>query len=239
MYVRPGDNWEEGRVLFEQILSGKLVNSWVMSQASTRDVLKAKRLVIKFVRGNLLLEWLALNMEVTRPILVIRHPCAIVASQLNKGWSAWGWPAGKNHPYLDEYPAIREKCRRLTEPEEYAALTWCIRYHAPLMSRKPYPFVLVSYEKLVMDGENEIKRICDAVDIPFTDDLVSRLLKPSDTVESNSQIVAGKDPLAGWASALSEKQVNNILAVLKIFDMDFYTKDLQPDYEKLDAFGKN
>jgi hypothetical protein len=60
---------------------------------------------------------------------------------------------------------------------------------------------------------------------------------PSDTVTNTSQVVSGKDPLAGWKYKLTDSQVDTILAVLKIFDMDFYTKELEPDYEKLLMFG--
>jgi len=235
-YIPVTESWPEGHSLIKRILSGKLINSWVMSQASIRDVLKAKRLVIKFVRGNLLLEWVAVNMKVMTPILVIRHPCAIVASQLSKGWNS-GIKRQLNHPYLDRYPEIRERCADLSEPEEVAALTWCIRYHAPLMAQHPYPFLLVSYEKLVRDGRQELERIFKALDIPLGREAISHLYKPSDTVVENSQIVMGRDPLAGWKEKLSQVQIDNILAVLKIFDLDFYSEKLEPDYEKMMSYG--
>lgn len=56
---------------------------------------------------------------------------------------------------------------------------------------------------------------------------------------NNSQVVKGCDPLAGWKSKLTDLQVNNILAVLKVFKMEFDRAALEPDYEKLAAFERS
>jgi len=235
-YVPVDEAWPAGVSVFNKILSGRVINAWIMSQASLLKVLTAKRLVVKIVRGNLLLEWFANNVAVLPPALVIRHPCAVIASHINKGW-----PPGKNillnNPYLDRHPEIRKNCKHLSQPEELAALAWCLRYHAPLMAKKPYPFVLVCYENLVRNGEQELKKLFDAWQMPLDQKAVSQLTIPSDTVTSSSQVVSGRDPLAGWENKLTEQQVKNILAVLAIFKMDFYSMALEPDYEKLMVFG--
>ena len=235
-YIPPHQDWPEGHSLFSKIHSGKLINSWIMSQVSLLKIFKAKRLVVKYVRGNLLLEWLVVNMDVLTPILMIRHPCAIISSQLNKGWQP-GKKLLLNNPYLDHYPDIRRECERLSEPEELAALAWCLRYHAPLMSRKPYQFVLVCYEKLVRNGKEELIKIFNILNIPLENKAIAQLSIPSDTVTSISQVVKGKDPLAGWREKLTKTQCQNILNVLHIFSMDFYDFELEPNYEKLFYFG--
>ena len=199
-------------------------------------IYNAKRIVVKVVRANLLLNWFANNLNVLPPALVIRHPCAIIASQMNKGWP----PAKKlllNNSYLDNYPEIKVQCEQLSHPEEFRALAWCLRYHAPLSAKRPHRFLLVCYEKLVRDGERELKKLFKAWDLPVHDETIRRLTIPSDTVEKNSQIISGKDPLAGWKNKLSEQQINNILAVLAIFKMDFYSNNLEPDYERLNTFS--
>lgn len=235
-YVPVENNWPEGHKFFTRVLSGKVANSWTMSQTSIREIFQAKRLVVKFVRGNFLLEWLAVNMDVVTPILVIRHPCAIVASQMNKGW-----PSNKkvllNNRYFNKYPELKSACNLLSKPEELDALAWCLRYHAPLSASKPYPFLLVSYENLVRNGRQELEKIFNAIHVHLDEKAIDQLSKPSDTVTKASQVVTGEDPLAGWTHKLTEQQIDNILAVLKIFDMDFYSRSLEPDYEKMMSFG--
>jgi len=236
MYVPKEESWLAGVNFFEKIMSGKLVNFWTASQMPINKIFNAKRLVVKVVRANLMLDWITHNVDILPPALVIRHPCAIIASQLNKGW-----PVSKKHllenRYLDNYPDIRKKCAKLSEPEELAALAWCIRYHAPFSAKKPYGFVVICYERLVRNGEQELQKLFNAWNLPLNEQVLKRLNVPSDTVENDSQIVSGKDPLEGWKSKLSDQQVDNILAVLTIFKLDFYGKDLEPDYEKLYAFG--
>lgn len=235
-FVASDDEWVAGVQLFRKILSGKLVNSWVMSQTSSREVISAKRLVIKFVRGNMLLGWLSNNFTTRPPILVIRHPCAIISSQLKKEWSP-GKKRLLSNRYLDSFPEIRSKCEQLNKPEELAALAWCLRYHAPLTQAKSDSYILVSYEKLVRDGESELGRLFQLLNLEFDKNAIKKLTSPSDTSTGSSQIMHGKDPLAGWRSHLSENQVSNIVAVVSLFNLDFYTSELEPDYVRLSEYG--
>ena len=160
-YVPEHQEWPEGKIFFNKIVSGKVINPWIMSQANLLKIINAKRIVVKIVRGNLLLEWFSNNVTSLKPLLVIRHPCAIIASQLNKAWP----------------------------PGELAALAWCHRYHGPLMATKPYSFVLVSYENIVRNGPQELNKIFDAWNMPVDQKAVSQLSVPSDTVTSSSQVV--------------------------------------------------
>jgi hypothetical protein len=161
----------------------------------------------------------------------------VIASQLNKQW-----PPSKQlllgNPYFDKYPELKERCSDLSEPEELAALAWCMRYHSPLTSDKPYPFILICYEKLVRNGADELKRLVEAWGLPADSDISPQLSRPSDTSTNHSNVVHGKDPLAGWCDRLTPSQIENILAVLRIFEMDFYTAALEPDYRKLAHFAE-
>ena len=235
-FVESDRDWPEGQSFFNKVLSGKLVNPWILSQVPFAKMFGAKRLVVKFVRANLMLGWLARQPGVRMPILVMRHPCAIIASQLNKGW-----PPSKEillgNRYFDAWPELKQKCQSLSKPEEIAALAWCLRYHAPLNSPAPQPFILVSYEALVRRGEQELRRIFDAWQMPLSEKSIASLNLPSDTSESDSFIVQGKDPLAGWKSKLTGEQINNILNVLNIFGLTFYSEALEPDYPSLSRFG--
>ena len=236
MYLNENDIWPEGERFFKQVMSGKVVNMWTASQIPFKKAINTERLVVKFVRANLLLGWLSKNVNMLPPAMVIRHPCAIIQSQLRKGWAPSKTVILSNS-YFKKYPDIKEQCQTLDKPEERAALAWCLRYHAPLSLPKPYPYTLVCYEKLVRNGEQEIRRLFDTWGLEVTDQVLQQLHKPSDTVADNSEIVSGNDPLAGWKKNLTNKQVSNILSVLEIFGLDFYSDALEPDYEKLNNFS--
>lgn len=235
-YVPADKKWPEGEALFRRILAGRLVNPWILSQVTPGELPGAKQLVIKFVRANLMLPWLSRLEGLRAPVLVIRHPCGVISSQLNKQW-----PPGKqlllSNSYLDNYPEIRRQCQRLSEPEELAALAWCLRYHAPLYSPAPQRFVLVSYEALVRNGAAELRRIYQAWGETVPAAAEAQIAQPSDTSTKDSMIRQGKDPLAGWQHKLTGTQIANILNVLKIFGMEFYSEALEPDYQVLRQFG--
>lgn len=235
MYLTKEDSWQEGAFFFNRIFSGKLVNPWLCSQIKPKEVISSNRLVVKFVRGNMLLDWMLHNMSVLPPALVVRHPCAVIASQLHKGWTP-NLKVLLNNRFFNDFPQFKEPCSALKGNEKISALAWCIRYYAPLAMTKPYPYLLVSYEGLVRNGEQELKRLFDAWDLPFTDDIKQRLFKPSNTIAEGSEIIKGRDPLAGWQKKLSSQQVDDILSVLEIFGLDFYDRSLEPNYDKLNNF---
>jgi len=235
MYLDASDEWDKGIPLFDKILKGKLINTWTTSQIKVSDVLKTKNIVVKMVRANMLLGWFLHHFKVRPPVLIIRHPCAIVSSVMSKKWI----PNKKlllSNDYFKKHPEMHEKCKHLSEPEELATLRWCLQYHTPLSLNKPYPFILVCYEQLVRDGAKELKRLFDLWGLGITDDIIASALKPSHTVTSNSAVATGKDPLMGWKKKLTQQQISNILDVVKLFSMDFYTEDVEPDYLRLYDF---
>jgi hypothetical protein len=235
-FIKPDEPWETGVSFFNMVLSGRIINPWLASQISFAEALSTKRLVVKFVRANLLVGWMCKNLPILPPAMVIRHPCAVISSQIHKGWT----PSLKvllSNSYFDDYPEIRKQCERLKKPEELSALAWCLKYHCPLSLPKPYPFILICYERLVRYGIDELAELFEVWGLVITEEIVSQLNKPSKTVTGSSQVLAGRDPLAGWKNILSEDQVMNILSVLKIFEMEFYTGNLEPDYDKLNNFS--
>jgi hypothetical protein len=236
LYRKPSEDWAEGSMFFKSVLAGKIVNPWILSQSSLSKTVSAERLVIKIVRGTLLTGWLSEKITKLPPALVIRHPCAIISSQLSKGW-----PTGKkqllDNPYMLTLPDIRQKCQSLSEPEELLALAWCLRYHSCLTLKKPYPFILVCYESLITNGSSELEGLFNAWGLTINDVIRKQMDTPSQTVTGLSSVVKGGNPLSGWEKMLNPKEVKNILNVLSLFNIDFYNEGLEPDYEKLARFG--
>lgn len=235
-YISAEQPWDDGKKLFTKILTGKLLNPWILSQAKLLKIFQSKRLVIKFVRANLMLDWFTQNLNVLPPVLIVRHPCAVIASQLKKGW-----PPSKiqllNHPYLEQYPSIKSKCLGLSTSEELAALAWCLRYHAPLSASKPYKFILVTYEELVLNGDLVLKNIFKKLQLTYSDQIARQLIKPSDTSTEKEKINQRDHILTSWQQTLTADQIDNILSVVNIFNMAFYNKNIEADYQLLKNFN--
>lgn len=81
-YVDPNSPWPSGKRVVGAILSGKNLNPGMLRDNSLMQLLLSKRLVIKSVRANRLLPWIDQHYQLRGIVLIIRHPCAVVASQM-------------------------------------------------------------------------------------------------------------------------------------------------------------
>ncbi|MDG2394701.1 MAG: hypothetical protein P8M49_14395, partial [Thalassotalea sp.] len=84
-----------------------------------------------------------------------------------------------------------------------------------------------------------LRKIFSRWSIPVDETIFLRLKVPSDTTEANSNILKNENLLSGWQKKLSNEQVENILNVLKIFNLNFYSKQVEPDYLKLNTFQQD
>jgi hypothetical protein len=196
-----------------------------------------------------MLPWIVKCFQLKGVFFIIRHPCAVIASQLKTGFCGYRsefppysdiFPTKKN--MLDEISEINHfdsdllrKLRNIEKKEEILAVTWCLDNCILLSQPKPYPWNLVIYEKLIREGEKEIKSLFDNIgekDIPKS--AFYRLKKPSVTTMSEDQKFIKKPDLqlSKWKEYLSEKQIERILKIVSYFNIDFYPEDFEPIYEK-------
>ena len=90
-YKRADEDWPEGEWYLRSIFAGNFDRPLVGSTGGKGRLLSAlghlpnKKIIAKFVRANRLLPWMALRFPVKAFVLIIRHPCAVVASQMKSG----------------------------------------------------------------------------------------------------------------------------------------------------------
>jgi hypothetical protein len=272
-YKSSDEDWQIGEEYLRNILSGRLyytpglldkeiyrkrkfpmiLSSFIyqLKPEILMHKLFGNKLVVKFVRLNRLLPWLVKRIQLRHIILIIRHPCAVIASQLKTGFCGY-------HPsfptYLDIFPDrktilgevskieglsphLLNKLDKIKSIEEFLAVSWCMDTIVPLSYSKPYPWTVVSYEKLIKYGENEINHLFDKIGenrIPYS---VYRHLKiPSMLIQKGEyDIVTNVNKqLYKWKDFLSEKKIERIQKIVSAFNIDFYTKDIEPYYEKIE-----
>lgn len=233
-YLEPGDGWPEGEAFLQRALEGRVINWHTTSHVALRRAIGVKRWVVKLIHGNLLLTWLADRFPIRPPALIIRHPCATVASRGGQGWKPLSHPP-RIPEFLATHPQFLPVLDRLTDVVEYRAALWCIDYYVPLTSPRPYPFHLVTYEQLVRNGDETLGQLCDVWDIDMSATARKKLHVASQTTKKDGGIYAGTDPLAKWQTLLSTNQIDKIFRVVEAFGLDFYTDALEPDYTRLDS----
>lgn len=204
------------------------------------------RLVVKLCRINRMLHWFAQQFEVRGPVLIVRHPCAVVASMLKHG--AWDreklhWneaqkiavpESGLPTSLQSTFGSILEQVETL--PEALAA-KWSLDHYVPLIhhAREEHPWILVPYERLVTQGQNELRRITDALNVEQTNEMRVRLEKPSSSVKDFSR--DAEQQLSKWRRRLSSRQIDSILSITdQVGISKFYTKKLEPNYEALNDY---
>jgi hypothetical protein len=233
-YIAPEADWPEAEEFMRRVLTGQILCRHTTRRTNVAEILRNEHWIVKFVRATRLLRWMAEKFPIRTPILLIRHPCAVVASQTrHPSWSPTISPAVDSR-FLTAYPWVSDILTDIQTWEEALAATWCMDYLAPLSTPKPHPWIFVTYERLVRHGEKEIQRIFNALELEMPQSAVKHLRTPSKSVREDSSILTGEDPLAVWTKRLSKEQVKRILHLVSAFGLDFYGEGLEPEYERIE-----
>lgn len=230
----PGEEWPAGEEFLRAALAGRVLNHWTTSYIPLARVSHVDRWVVKFVRVNQMLAWLTERFQLLPPVFLIRHPCAVYAS-----WVSRGWPLLKgqhqNPKFLQAYPRFREVMAALRTPEEFFAAKWCMENFAPLATPAPRPFQVVAYERLRKDCGQELHRIFKQWGMEMPAAATDLFRRPSAKASVEYSGAAQRD-LGEWRSYLDDETVDRILGVVTAFGLDFYGRDPEPDYDRLMAF---
>ncbi len=231
-YMPPNAKWPAGKEYLSRVFRGKVLNRWTTREASLREWLSSRRLVVKFIEANRLLTWMCeVFPEMPAPVFVIRHPCATIASLLKAGeWSPWMLAQSRPRVsrFLADFPALHAAVEKTNSQEEYLAVNWAIDNFVPLSADIPRPFHLLTYEQLVLDFRAEVSRLFAAWDLPVPDTIASSFDKPSSTT-----LPSGRSGIEGWQDYFDRSQIRRILRVVSDFGLDFYGHNPAPDLARM------
>jgi len=248
-YRPAGETWVTGEEYLKRVFTGKISSSRFAGMEDFTSAILSDKLVVKFIRATRLLPWLSEKFDVRQIILLIRHPCAVVASQSRSGYSGYnnllsGRDVGPGKEEIlneareidsvDE--TIIKKIERITTPEELLATAWCIDNYVPLTSTQKHKWLLAPYEKLTMNSPGSIKEIADMCGIVFSRKNLKNITTPSRTA-SNDLKISDIRQLSKWKDHLSKEQIAKILNIVSAFGLDFYNDAIFPDYERLGEKG--
>ena len=181
-----------------------------------------RRLLLKFVRINRMLAWATDEFDLQRNILLVRHPCAVVASQLamhggNSKWSNMSSPAPDIPSYLEA------QVRSLADGSAHRslAINWAIDQRIPVYDFVPRNTLLVFYEDLMADPEGGWRKICDFCGIRY-EALSGR---PSATASSDFSVAAQIDK---WREKLPMDIAEDILHTCHALGVELYDMASSP-----------
>lgn len=251
-YIDPEKNSESFSRYLNCIFRGKVYDRYI--PISPRFELLLKRLicnniVVKSVRMNRLIPWIEKRFKLRHTFLVIRHPCAVVASQLRTTFTGYH---DTKYPYIRYFPNrkqilqeaskiinldenIYKKLRLIEKPEEILAAAWCLDLFVPFKENNYSNRSYVFYENLISYKKKEIEKIFKTLNEKPSKLTYKFLNKPSITTHQRDpkKVIDVNNQLTKWKDILSEEQIDRILNIANIFNFTFYNKDYLPRFKEI------
>lgn len=225
-YRPPDADWPSGEAFLKDVFAAEVINDWTARELTYAQVKASDKMLVKFVRANRLLPWMCHHFDLN-PILLMRHPCAVVASQMGYGWDDVEQPGAPE--FLRAFPAFREVLASTASREEYLAAGWALDLLPCFLEPPPHPWILVTYEELQLEPEATLSRIARRWQVDIDLEHARRLLSKASSVVSTG----GISGMAGWQERLSSEQIDAVLKVAHAFGLDFYDQGVTPDFDAL------
>ena len=223
-YLRPEDRREKFLEPTRLVLTGGLRDPWT-DRLNGRIV--ARRRLIKDIRANLLLGWMRVNFPGMPIILLLRHPCAVVASRLDLGWKDNLSETMEQRELVEDFLLPMEaEIRSASDDFERHRFLWCIDNYVPLKQLGPEEVHLTFYENLLARPEEELRSLFVSLGEDFDERIYRRLRRPSPLSRKN----APAPSVEGWRTRVSSDQLERANEILRLFGLDhLYGEGAMPD----------
>lgn len=181
--------------------------------------------LVKCIRANLMLPWIARQLD-CRVVLVVRHPGAVVESELRSGWNAtFALERFRNDAKLREMTRGRYDrllAQRL-EPLESLALRWLIENQWISDKAESLEIPVIHYERLRSSDGDEWTRLCRSLDVAKVPD-AGLLMRPSQQSDARRTEVAVEQPKTPrWSTNLTAEQKARLDAIFNAVGFSTYT----------------
>ncbi len=214
-----------------RVLTGRTLPSAINTSRYFRpwDLIRVRAYVAKFVTANMLLPWMVEPFGV-RAVFMIRHPCAVVASQMKHGrWDEVGKDFCEHPALFDEDPQLGRTFEGIRGTEEILAFNWAVQNILPLTQPQPAPWLTTTYEGLLENGMEEAARIFQSLGEPVPDRAKPMLNRSSATTDDADDPHRNREQLTKWRDRLSETQIDQILRVVHDVGITVYDETPHPD----------
>src|SRR5690606_23136702 len=188
------------------------------------------QLVVKFCRGNALMPYLTSTYSFKyKPIFMVRHPFAVVASQLKHG----GWKNVTSHfvipntPYNEYYKQHEDFLNNLNTEVEVLMATWCITNQIPLShSKNNINWITITYEELLIQPEITVERILKEWHISYDISKINFKQQSFTTVAGSPE--SSIERLYYWKNSFTPEQIDSMTHVLNYFRVELYDSNPEP-----------
>ena len=222
-YLRPEDRRAEYLGPARTVLTGELRSLWT-DRFNKKFV--ARWRLIKDIRANLLLGWMRENFPGMPIVLLLRHPCAVVASRLALGWRDVLSETMEQEELVEDFLLPMEaEIRGSRGGFERHLFSWCIENYAPLRQFGPGEIHLAFYENFLAHPDQELRRLFAFLGEGFDGRAYRALERPSPL--SRHPEVPSVD---AWRRSVTDSQIERAVEILGLFGLDrIYGEGAMPD----------
>lgn len=230
-YLPPEAEAPELEAYLARLLTGRALNTRTLTSLNFRasSLLRPEGIVVKFVQIHLMLPWFAERFPV--PVVgLVRHPCAVVASQLRhgKGWASLTKEKLDVDPaLLADHPHIARAFESIETTAQALAFAWGIKTWALIRANRR---LLVAYESLLEGPVAEAQRVFDYIGNPLPPGTAAQVRLPSATTNAEADYDGWQDRLTAWQRTLSPKDQEQILTMAHDLEVTCYGEGPRPDF---------
>lgn len=200
-------------------------------------------LLVKLVNGNLFAGWIAHNIERTTVVHIVRHPLAVLRSQ-----AVLGFPDHTDYA-LDQPQLVADVLHEFddviasaTSPLERRVVEWCVNQVVPVRQLPLDRSITVRYEDLLVGPERALRGVFNAVDQPWTGEVLDRASQPSKTAWNGSGFQDDqRHHLESWRSAFTHDEIERTYELIEAFGLSYLYADSETDVRtrRKPAFGED
>lgn len=207
---------------------GRFFRRWRRFLKDFRDLDAAGRgldPLIKCIRANLMLGWLARRSE-SRTVLIVRHPGAVIESELRGEWNAeFALNRFRADSRLHELTSDRYRSllARDLSPVEALTARWVIENQWPIDQAAGNGVTVVHYERLKAHPDTEWQRVCGALNLARRPEasILARPSQQSAVVRSSATEDSSEEPR--WRRGLSAENLRLVQGILDHVGFDRYS----------------
>ncbi len=238
------EQWPESKLFFKKLLNREYLPLSITYENKFSDIPKSDNFIFKFCYGHLMMPWLMNNFDFTG-IFLVRHPGAVISSQLNHiNWShiknkkeySFNLPVFRNSGYFEQYRPILDQ---ITTPEENLAAIWAMTNNYIIHHRdNNQKWKTVAYEELFLNPKETLTDLFHFTGHPFPEKVLEKVKIPSKT--TSSTFLENNKQLGSWRKQLSDEQQSRIADILTKFKVNYYSMDHDlPDFEIVKSLIKH
>ncbi|NBC04973.1 MAG: hypothetical protein GVY20_14910 [Bacteroidetes bacterium] len=226
-FIPPNENWPEAKYLFQLLFEGKILDKDILDHSTLHQLNQSDSLLFKFCRGNALLPWLVEHFEFHYlPIYFVRHPFAVVSSQLRHGaWSHLNRTFEvPNTPFNTHYKKHEDFLKTISSNEEILVAKWCLSNLSTLNHHNNNKkWICIIYEDFVHDPKVQLERVLKSWSTDY--DLSKLNFQRDSRTTHRDSPRSGQDKISSWKNIFDASQIDRMGRVLDYFNSKLYIKN--------------